>query len=1235
MSLASLFSFGLVSVLAGPPVLDPTPIQAEERVVFTLEISGAGESALAEKAFTWRAPRSCTAWIWCRSSDIDPSLIVEINGRAALTDDNGGDGTTALVQCELALNEPVLIRARGRAGRCEIQITSTYESDAARSLHEQLKDELSSGVRGQAVADTEARAVQLAQSVDEILDTDQEGRSLLLAESLWTLAGTAYENGEMESASRAYSHIAKQRERTLSPDHRDVHRARLQLAMVMQELGDVEGSVEIKRESLAALTAVLPPESRELVIARANLASGLAVLGRHDEAIREFRALLTSAWVNTPAGRHLRATLRTNLAEMLLRSGDLAGARDEHESSLRAAELELGPESIEVAGARLNFAILCSRIGECDRARSLIDAAISSLEARLAEDSVQLLKSQMRAAEVFRQCGEYSAARSLAERLLPRVEHALGSDSLEAMQLADLLGSTLAAQGEFLESRDLMEAQLVRRVQRLPAGSLDLEALRINLSNVLGQLGDGQGARSMLELAVAGLSGVVPPGHPTLAMAMSNLAEERRRAGDHAGCLELQQQVFSSLNDASDPGGALRARIQVNMASTLIEMGRSDEAEDLLSEALVCLLQDPAPNAYFIHVIRSDLAFVRTEAGDLEGALWHLEQDLNAPNSEGLDVIDTLHTRSQFADILARRGEVARLPEILRSILADIENQVALHWNHLSVREADNLSRELRTSLQAVVSITRSKPLPELDLAILRVDQLLRQLPLARAATLRRALTADVTSQAAERLADLGSRITQLARAADSSEELAASVGERARLEREILLAFAPTTSDSYAHFDLDCVRTRLGTQSACVSFVTTRDRVDANESARLGREFQLMAFVLRAEGPPVRIHLGPWGRIEKAIEAWRATIVGGASSRGLAGATADPGLSPRSAGILVRELVLDPLATALEGVGQLHMTLDGMLAFVPLDGLPDGPGDGVGVVGDRFAIEVHETLVELCEPTQEPDEEGLLVAVGDVDYGAAEFDPESGPAIWSSRTSARPAFPALPATRIEIERLAELWPGPPEGQLLLTGARASEPMLRAAAVRARHLHIATHGWTAPAALMLAADVARIRDGITPLEERDRERLALSPLSFSGLALAGIAADSDSLGRRVGSLDGEELASWDLSRCSLAVFSACESALGTHRTGRAADGLQRAARIAGARQVLCSLWPVPDAATSELMSEFYAGLWKQGLAPARALWRAKCILRSRVDENGSAVHDLDAWAAWTLSGPAP
>ncbi len=72
----------------------------------------------------------------------------------------------------------------------------------------------------------------------------------------------------------------------------------------------------------------------------------------------------------------------------------------------------------------------------------------------------------------------------------------------------------------------------------------------------------------------------------------------------------------------------------------------------------------------------------------------------------------------------------------------------------------------------------------------------------------------------------------------------------------------------------------------------------------------------------------------------------------------------------------------------------------------------------------------------------------------------------------------------------------------------------------------------------------------------------------------------------------------------LVTLSACDTGRGKLLRGEGLLGLSRAFRLAGARTLLVSLWEVDDAATSELMDEFYAE-WTGGKTIPAALRTAK------------------------------
>src|SRR5436305_2537110 len=107
---------------------------------------------------------------------------------------------------------------------------------------------------------------------------------------------------------------------------------------------------------------------------------------------------------------------------------------------------------------------------------------------------------------------------------------------------------------------------------------------------------------------------------------------------------------------------------------------------------------------------------------------------------------------------------------------------------------------------------------------------------------------------------------------------------------------------------------------------------------------------------------------------------------------------------------------------------------------------------------------------------------------------------------------------------------------------------------------------------------------------------------MTGLVFAG-ANNPKTPGR--GIVTGEALIDLDLSGLELAVLSACETGLGDVAGGEGTFGLQRAFHLAGTRDVVASLWKVPDRTTAALMHLFYRNLWEKEMPPVEALRQAQ------------------------------
>jgi CHAT domain-containing protein len=138
-------------------------------------------------------------------------------------------------------------------------------------------------------------------------------------------------------------------------------------------------------------------------------------------------------------------------------------------------------------------------------------------------------------------------------------------------------------------------------------------------------------------------------------------------------------------------------------------------------------------------------------------------------------------------------------------------------------------------------------------------------------------------------------------------------------------------------------------------------------------------------------------------------------------------------------------------------------------------------------------------------------------------------------------------------------------------------------------MHIATHGY-----FLQDVESKGTAFGVSIENAND------NPLLRSGLMLAG--AGTTVSGARMPNLESNdngiltayEAMNLNLEGTDLIVLSACETGLGDIKAGEGVYGLQRAFLVAGADALIMSLWKVDDAATQQLMSNFYSNWLKLG-----------------------------------------
>ncbi len=270
-----------------------------------------------------------------------------------------------------------------------------------------------------------------------------------------------------------------------------------------------------------------------------------------------------------------------------------------------------------------------------------------------------------------------------------------------------------------------------------------------------------------------------------------------------------------------------------------------------------------------------------------------------------------------------------------------------------------------------------------------------------------------------------------------------------------------------------------------------------------------------------------------------------------------------------------------------LLVSNDGLFHQINLStiALPEG-----GYLVDKYQIIYHSRLASLTRPPKPVKfyEGRKAWLVADPDFNG-ELPPDST------------YVPDLPGTAQEARVLKELFQS--AGYLPYTYTRREATEVKARETRSPYiLHIATHGVFLPYDERIGALI-----GI-----QSTSALA-NPLFRSALLLADagrtMVSGSSSDPEKDGLLNAYELLTLSLENTELVALSACETGLGEVQNGEGVYGLQRAFLIAGARNLLLSLWKVDDEATRDFMTTFYRQWLTVRLPIAEAFWNAQKEMR--------------------------
>ncbi len=256
------------------------------------------------------------------------------------------------------------------------------------------------------------------------------------------------------------------------------------------------------------------------------------------------------------------------------------------------------------------------------------------------------------------------------------------------------------------------------------------------------------------------------------------------------------------------------------------------------------------------------------------------------------------------------------------------------------------------------------------------------------------------------------------------------------------------------------------------------------------------------------------------------------------------------------------PLSDKLKDVSTAYISCDGVYNQINLNALQNPETENF--VLDEINLEFVTNTKDLLIPG--------IVRIDSTAWllGRAVYSKDT---INSQESS---HYKDLPGTQQEVENIAQLLSSGHWKVKTFLLEEASEEHLKSIK-SVETIHIATHGFF------------------------NTDERQVNAMINSGIVLSRDSTED-------GILTAYEASNLSLDSTQLVVLSACETGLGEVRNGEGVYGLQRGLKVAGAKNILMSLWKVDDDATAKLMANFYKS-WLNGMEIHEAFRQSQINLR--------------------------
>ncbi|UXX80285.1 CHAT domain-containing protein [Reichenbachiella carrageenanivorans] len=904
------------------------------------------------------------------------------------------------------------------------------------------------------------------------------------------------------------------------------------------------GQYEPAETTLKEAFALVPLNKLESSDISLRMASLYTILNRLNEAGALYEEIKPYYDDLSATAEMQYANFLGNYAAYLQASGDFNQAEAMLLKSIATKQRLFGAESPSYLSSYENLGILYLTTGKYSKSKEVLDEVYQLKSNTPETDDVAFAYTLTNLGLINRALGHFGEAEAYFLEALQKYENTLGTDHIYYANTSNELGTLYIKMGNTKAARMKIETALASFEKTHGKYHIDYISALENLASLNYMEGHVESSKLELEEALALDKEVLGVNHPLYSKTLHNLASTLEELGAYDEAATRYQEALTIYENTYGTDHPSYANTLYNLAVLKQELEQYDEAQTMFEQVVAQrsqLLNESHPDLAYSYY---GLAAVKQKTEDYEGAL-------------------------------------ADYRIVIQSYLSSIEN----YFPSLSEEEKSAFYAKIKPVFEAFQDFAveyiyhargdeTTRHQVAADLYDLQLNT--KALLLNASNKIRNTILASGDPQLVAKFNEWQNAKEDLVKALSLSKDelvknnidLGTLQAKSNTLEKDISKMSAVFAGEfDKQKIDWKTVQKQLGTDEAAIEILrikknTKNDSVYYAALVIKGTPDSYPALVVITDGLIMDT---------KSFKFYKNMIVYKMED-------------PKS-----YDQYWQAIDAQLGDIRTVYLSSDGVYNKVNVNTLYDTKSKTYVI--DKYAINLLSNTKELTQskPASQALKQNTAAVFGFPDYELGESDLTASAA--ATERGFESGISALPGTLEEINNIVHTLDQNFWKYDKYEAAEANEVNVKKIS-NPKLLHIATHGFFMTD-MQIKPDA---NEGIQAQEAR------YNPLLRSGLLLAGASKtlhgetlpyDED------GILTAYEAMNLQLDETELVVMSACETGLGEVKNGEGVYGLQRSFIVAGADNLIMSLWKVNDETTQRLMSQFYEN-WLSGQSKKEA-----------------------------------